>query len=426
MASRTRHTDDSGQYFTGTRTWYYDKPGYTEPYVEPWGNYSGLSRHTGITDVTGPRPPGRKNRAVSHFVYTGETTGIDYQTPWYGPPGNRYRIVYNQFGRESYGCPSTLWGPPSVTATAFNNAAIASQVEQIPVAMSLPNFLLDLDDLPRLLSNVRDIWKIASNRRGLDVSTASFKKSLTNPTVRDRVVKWWSKNPSSDPTKLASDFTLAWNFGVKPLIADISASLGLLDSVRNRIAHLKRTYGKVQRYRRFKRYELPSKGNSAPFSWSGQPCSYCWVPGQAFTTYGIGFTYVQTLAGLEDANREIAAITAALGFNRPLSVVWDAIPYSFLVDYVSNVGDILSRYQSYTAFEGEINVLDGWTSTKKIAQCTLCASDDGINNLIPVSNNTSMDYNRNPGAYTNRGLVLDTNVSGIQMANIAALVRAAL
>jgi hypothetical protein len=79
-------------------------------------------------------------------------------------------------------------------------------------------------------------------------------------------------------------------------------------------------------------------------------------------------TLYQKLEGLDGAFSEWQAAAAQFGFNDPLKVVWEAIPYSFVVDWFANVQGMLDRF-TVQPFEGvwEVsNVTSSFSSSSVI------------------------------------------------------------
>jgi hypothetical protein len=115
-----------------------------------------------------------------------------------------------------------------------------------------------------------------------------------------------------------------------------------------------------------------------------------------------------------------------LGFDNLFKSAWDLVPFSFLADYVSNIGDLLSELKTNDAFTGDIRLSDTWSTTKQVSVGTLSVRfvhPDGhrIGGGTMVSG-TIERFNRSQGIPTTAGLLLNTSVSSRELVNIAALV----
>lgn len=50
-----------------------------------------------------------------------------------------------------------------------------------------------------------------------------------------------------------------------------------------------------------------------------------------------------------------------LGLTKPLSAVWQLMPYSFMVDWVTNIGDIIDKFETRMPFLKVLNRTGGWS-----------------------------------------------------------------
>jgi hypothetical protein len=171
--------------------------------------------------------------------------------------------------------------------------------------ISLANFLLELEDIKRSLDFVRK--KLADRRLGND--------------------------------------TLAYNLGLKPLIGDMRSIAQYPYKLIKQLEWLKRNIGKPVRIlttRNFKNPVIDEEEAVLPGTYDGGSyLKVAWakeVPNVevkcvTWVTYDFG--------DVNDALLTCYAIADSLGFSNPLKIVWNAIPYSFVVDWFSNVSRLL-------------------------------------------------------------------------------------
>lgn len=141
---------------------------------------------------------------------------------------------------------------------------------------------------------------------------------------------------------------LAYNFGVKPLINDVSSAAQALSNVLNKFDEPK-LIG-VASFNGGNTYdygvsEIPMERNVG-FT-HRVVCDSIWKG-----VYKYGATYRSDLYG----SRSSALKNLGLNENRILPTIYELVPYSWLVDYFTNFGDILEAWSApyYT-------IKDGWT-----------------------------------------------------------------
>jgi hypothetical protein len=385
---------------------------------------SGTRKVATINDVTGPRGA-NVNRPVTHVVSSYTCSPVSFDREAVEGGSGPFGPIYFQRSVEGWTFPNPGYGEfpsglfnrlSSVTKSGFFSNAIEDATKQIPTQFSLPNFLLEIDDIPKTLQSIRDLAAFGPK------SVRALKSSFSDSAARRRIAGDFSQD--------LANFHLAYQFGVKPLIDDVASALGTVDAVQRRIAYLKRRNGKSTLFQRSKRFRLDPKPTAA-FGGIHEGIGHRWVPITGTTELKVGMTIRPNLGGLSDASRELVAYSVATGFNKPLSILWEAIPYSFLLDYVSNIGDIVSKYDSYEAFDGSIDVINGWSSEKTqleaLLEIAVYPSSGGTYiSTHPAGKMSVTEYVRNAGIPTNQGLVFDINLSGLQALNILALIRQAL
>jgi len=196
--------------------------------------------------------------------------------------------------------------------------------DQVPTALSLPNSLYELKDIKGLIPKI------------------------------DRSL-----------SKTASGNFLAFEFGVKPLISDVKAVVGMMDAVDKRIEHLLEVNGRSSNLS-FKRV-IDTSTDITDFSrnllnpYSSGTWAIRFVRKSAKATFFVTGDLYQDLDDLKDSSARLKALLAAGGFNRPATVIWNAIPYSFVVDWFFSVGKLLDT-MAVQPFGGTYDISNvGWS-----------------------------------------------------------------
>lgn len=155
---------------------------------------------------------------------------------------------------------------------------------------------------------------------------------------------------------------LAWEFGGAPFIGDLEKLAGLVGAIQKRIQELKDSWGKETRLKYVRKDVV-----SIPFirDWVSLGYNYPICPMGNYEIYqrwhrtDVRFTarLTQFLEGLDTLGGYLRVLAAATGFNNPLKVVWETIPFSFVVDWVFNVSKL---FEAVTAqpLQGLWNVYD--------------------------------------------------------------------
>jgi hypothetical protein len=241
--------------------------------------------------------------------------------------------------------------------------ALAMMLPVIKPRMSLVNSLLELKD-------IKGIAKLLSKNLGALRSIGRMTLRQAQKAVR----KPSSLVPAADG--VASNY-LTWMFGVKPLVSDIVALFQSLTKVEAELRHLLNNEQKPQ----VMRVSWPFGQNTrVPLS-GGHQLIYVnnvdYI--NAYTSYGgyciteLGrfhatLRYSYQFSELQRAHGSVLSLLDSLGVRLDASIIWNAIPFSFVVDWVFNVGNYLETFSTPNMMP-RINITSYVTSHVRKRHC---------------------------------------------------------
>lgn len=233
-------------------------------------------------------------------------------------------------------------GNQLLTASAYDAAPLPSGLVAESYNKCYRKFVGMLGDtaqwganLAEYNSSVMMIVKRASQLRRFTKKLNSFDfPGATRELGMNRIPKGVKKS-----TKSLGDNWLEYHFGWEPLVKDIGNSVDILQKEPLR----KKVLSKSNVSRRS--YDHP--GGSSPV----------WVDDEMKVFHRISADISVSNPNLFLANQ--------MGFVNPLSIAWEVVPYSFVVDWFANVGEVLS---SMTDFVGLSVKNATWTYLCNIAR----------------------------------------------------------
>lgn len=247
----------------------------------------------------------------------------DRQGGW--STGSRMNFGYKEEWYQ-YLAPPASTNPGAFTppASSFRNinSVIASHHPGEP-AIALPVFLFELKDVPDMLKHAFGRAKAVSERSGsyrhLDV-----RKYLSSP-------------------KASAEDWLNYKFGWAPLLSDLSDLAGLTAEVNKRAIALKKAKrGFIRRQSDIGSWSETLAQTSVPFLTQGISLfgtrtesrnARRWVSSR-WSVDRYMFEAAQNGAYLQ-------LYRAALGLDLSLTHAWDAMPWSWLIDWFTGMGDII-------------------------------------------------------------------------------------
>lgn len=195
---------------------------------------------------------------------------------------------------------------PSVNSGYWITKALANANPNRP-DVDLPVFIFELKDLPRMIRGLGDVLR--------------------------------RRYKASD---VAGGY-LAYSFGWRPLFSDLSSLLDFADSIARRKALLEG----MRRGRRIKR-NLGT--NTSPAASETGTVGGCKVTLHYQWTERVWYTarIKADLSAFPTSDQlQSAAMRAALGLNLSASQIWEIIPWSWFIDYMANVGDVLAANRNF-------------------------------------------------------------------------------
>jgi hypothetical protein len=159
----------------------------------------------------------------------------------------------------------------------------------------------------------------------------------------------------SSLTRTAAGAFLGWKFGIKPMISDLRSLHGSMAYLAKRLAWLRSTYGQRTRLGFQREFSLPVS-DVVFYADTNEPASFIKLtPVAQRSTFRAGGFLTHRLQGLDSVVADSLALSAVLGLTNPLAVVWEAIPFSFVVDWFTKVSKMAATLQ-VQPFQGEYNV----------------------------------------------------------------------
>lgn len=146
-------------------------------------------------------------------------------------------------------------------------------------------------------------------------------------------------------SKTISSAYLGYQFGAAPLIGDLVRCYNHLVGLRDHIAWLRKNNGKPVKVEYRSRLTGETLLPTLPYRpttptegyWRSVPEIRSGFKAWALVTYDV--------SGLSDLLLQANTLIRAFGLNNPLAILWEALPYSFVVDWISNIGKLIDRLE---------------------------------------------------------------------------------
>lgn len=226
-----------------------------------------------------------------------------------------------------------------VNGLGWMNGFFAS-VQPDLTQVSIPNFLLEIREITRLYK----LWKYRS------YETPRYIRNVKRATKKDVV--------NAIPDKY-----IAYQFGWKPTVADLSEMIEATLGLRAKIKAFNDSIGGLIERHTYIDVDLPTSAVGT-LAWpsGNHTVSYratCTRKCVASVTYA-----PQKIAAINQLDLTCRALLDSMGFELNPAIVWNAIPFSFIVDWFFDVGSFLNRFR-VDALELPIVLVDAYLQYKE-------------------------------------------------------------
>jgi hypothetical protein len=146
---------------------------------------------------------------------------------------------------------------------------------------------------------------------------------------------------------------LNWSFGWAPFLGDLKAIAGIAGRVQKRLQFLRDSWGKRTKLSYQKKFfwspplvPYYAEVGTSPF------VTFC-ERSEYVATFKCGAWLTHHLDALDTKLTEIRAIGFALGFGNPIGAVWEAIPFSFILDWLSDATSVFDGFGINSLGQGD-------------------------------------------------------------------------
>jgi len=234
-------------------------------------------------------------------------------------------------------------------------------ITEVPTEISIANFAFELLE-----------WQ---------KSFEHYKKAVTKGGLKMKDVPGW-----------ANSTVLDYAFNLSPFIGDISKMFTVWGKVTSRLQYLLKNRGKLVR----QSFYNPNLWSTNPYvgteihrvtqvppfqvgglqvgNWMGEnqrvsPIQYGYRSlrlEKYQASFSASWYLYQELEGLDDAWAGLRGLIAGLGLNNPAKIAWNAVPFSFVADWMFPFGSLLDRL-AVQPFAGRWEIYDMTNSLKETA-----------------------------------------------------------
>jgi hypothetical protein len=235
-----------------------------------------------------------------------------------------------------------------------------------------------------------------------------------------------------------ADKFLGYEFGVSPTISDGRKLVGVFEKFRKRLKLLQQTQGKTFKAHLSREITsvVPCEYEDELYHSSPYEAAYhYWAYphfGQGVVRHKLVSNIVvrNNLSGLDDLVRQMDAFAAMLGLNNPGKILWDHMPYSFLIGWFAKLDNVfrdLVNNPVAAPFEGQLEIVEASYSVKSTVERPLRAyfpsgGDSSISVAVTYDFHVMSQYERRSGIPLGDYISFGDDLSAMQKTLLAALI----
>jgi len=304
--------------------YYYSHMGMRATVIAGTWNHIGVERITSTTN--GPN--------TFNTCYHEVTRGFNYPCGWALRAANYssgYARPYYRSAMPAYtGNTARLSDLAGLDVDNARARAYYTMQPRFAQEFSLLNALFELKDF-------RDLAKVLTNRNFMASKTVKWLKSFRSSPALKKILKL-------DPTAPAASLLLADTLALKPLIKDIYSVLEKLQYTAMQAQSMFALSGLDDQSNHYSETSVFSDTRQVPYG------DYVWMTNGDY--YSAKFTATMHYTFTYNLQPLFSAAERYWGLNMSFEAIWNATPFSFLLDYIIKIGDGLH------AMERDPNVND--------------------------------------------------------------------
>jgi hypothetical protein len=280
----------------------------------PYYGASGVGWQETCDDSTQPvpyvndQPFTGSNRQATALRVWGEVS-FSFAANWH--------VVYQGYNPENMSLASYCPEPTPFDWVYWQTKALANMNPNRPT-VDLPLFLYELKDFPRMLRDAGHLLKVI-NEGGMKLVKQLHPREVANAH-------------------------LAYSFGWAPLVSDLLSLFNLSKSIEDRKAYFRSLERGTRVRRGLRRGEIARSISSNGYAIAASGEIDLMADVQFTEKLRVWFTAnAKLMTKLPDAS-ELQSLTeeTVLGLNVSAATFWEAIPWSWLIDYFANIGDLMA------------------------------------------------------------------------------------
>lgn len=235
--------------------------------------------------------------------------------------------------------------PPPSNLDELTSMALRSMMPTIKAELSAINSIIELKDFKSLPRTINHVFDTANK----------FKLIKSKLTLRDAL-------------RAKSDGYLQAKFNLLPLLADISGVKTAIVRVERQMNDLVTRSRKVQnRHFVYNWTEYPDISNESSLGYFAYPqvpfgynqttaCAMHRDVRYASSVFHAQIQYTFTYTAYQREHALVLGLLDSLGINLNPQIIWNAIPWSFVVDWLLGVGRWLKDHTSRLNMEPKVNI----------------------------------------------------------------------
>lgn len=359
---------------------------FEDEYEEIWGDWHGKGRQwKPVQHYKRRTSPESVAGAFTHLIDNG-IEFHNYRVGEHKDPYWGYRGVYGDAGAPFIGLPALYnklgegnFIPPPSQLDQLLQRSLDHMLPLIKAELSIINSIIELKDFKSLSSTVSNVTSfLARTFARVKLSRQAVAKRFAG-TLRGLLHS-------------TSDGYLQAQFNILPLLSDIVGIHAALFRTQARINDLVTRAGRVQNKHFAYKYE------EAPDSYHPNGIGYFIMPGIVPGLHDIASTIARRIVvseptvfhaqirynynynGYQVAHAQLLGLLDAMGVNLNPQIIWNAIPWTFVVDWVIGVSRWLDQFK-HLSLEPTINILSYLWSVRRERRVFITTENSPIDSV---------------------------------------------